>query len=336
MQTNNKKELFENLNSFIKKYYFNKLLKGIIYLFSTLIIFFILFSTLEYFSRFNVQSRTFLFLSYIFINFIIITRFVIVPILQLLKIGKIISYKKAAQIIGSHFSEIDDKLINIIQLGEMSKLENDLIKSSIEQKISLIKPINFSTAINLSENKKHAKWIVIPLIIISLLYISGKEYILTESSARIVKHNTFFEPEAPFKYVFKNSFHVIQYDNWVLDLEVIGREIPNSIYLVNDNSSFKLNEYKPNNYNFLFKSINQDLNFYLSAGGYKSKLYTIKVLKMPKVVDFSIKLNYPEYTKIPNNTIENNGDLIIPEGTTINWEIHLQKWKNLNKQLTIY
>ncbi len=324
MQTNNKKELFDNLNGFIKKYYFNKLLKGTIYLFSTLIIFFILFSTLEYFSRFNVQSRTFLFWSYLFINFIIITRFVIVPILQLLKIGKIISYKNAAQIIGSHFSEIDDKLINIIQLGEMSKSENDLINSSINQKISLIKPINFSAAISFSENKKYAKWIIIPLIIVALLYVSGKKHVLTESSARIVKHNTLFEPEAPFKYLFKNSFNVIQYEDWILNFEIVGREIPSSIYLMSGNSSFKLNEYKPNNYNFVFKSINQDFDFYLSAGGYKSKLYTVKVLKMPKVIDLSIKLDYPKYTKIPNNTIKNNGDLIIPEGTTVSWDVYLQ------------
>ena len=50
MDKSNTHELFEKLNSFIKKYYFNQLIKGGIYVFSILIIFFLFFAIIEYFS----------------------------------------------------------------------------------------------------------------------------------------------------------------------------------------------------------------------------------------------------------------------------------------------
>ena len=116
MTNNRKSELLDKLNSFINKYYLNKLVKGCIYFFSVLFVFFLLFSFLEYFARFNVINRTFLFWGYISISAIIIIYFIVYPTLQLLKIGKIISHKEAAKIIGVHFPEIDDKLLNVIEL----------------------------------------------------------------------------------------------------------------------------------------------------------------------------------------------------------------------------
>ena len=59
------KELFSKLNKFITKYYLNKLIEGVIYFFSILFIFFIAFSILEHFGKLGVNSRTFLFWSYI-------------------------------------------------------------------------------------------------------------------------------------------------------------------------------------------------------------------------------------------------------------------------------
>ena len=99
----------------------------------------------------------------------------------------------------------------------MSASENALINASIQQKINDIKPISFGSAINYSDNKKYTKWILIPIAIILLFIISGKQYILTESSARILKHNTFFEPKAPFQYLILNpKLEVIQFEDYKL------------------------------------------------------------------------------------------------------------------------
>ena len=73
--------------------------------------------------------------------------------LKLFKFRKGIKYSDASKIIGSHFKEIDDKLINVLELAEMNQ-NNDLINASIEQKTLKISPIPILNAINFKTNIK--------------------------------------------------------------------------------------------------------------------------------------------------------------------------------------
>ena len=166
------KIIFEQLNSFIKKYYYNQLIKGSIYVVAILLIFFILLTSIEYFFAFGVLGRTILFWTYIIINIIVFIKLIIIPILNIFKIGNRINYKVAAKIIGNHFTEIDDKLLNLLELSEISDEENHLILASINQKIKKISPITFKNAIDFTLNKKYLKWAFIPIFILILFFIS--------------------------------------------------------------------------------------------------------------------------------------------------------------------
>ena len=168
MVNQNKNILFNKLNDFIIKYYQNQLIRGGIYVGSISIIFFLLFTIIEYFSGFGVGGRTILFWTYILVNFIVFIKLILIPILNLCKIGNTLNYKEAAKIIGNHFSEIDDQLLNILELSEISKQDTALINASINQKTKIVSRINFKNAIDFSVNKKHLKWILIPLSIILL------------------------------------------------------------------------------------------------------------------------------------------------------------------------
>ena len=85
---------------------------------------------------------------------ITLTNYLVIPILKLNHFGKIISYEEAAHIIGKHFSNISDKLINTLQLQQQtgSILSIDLLHASINQKMEELKLIPFSSAINLTRN----------------------------------------------------------------------------------------------------------------------------------------------------------------------------------------
>ena len=143
----NKKNIYQKLDKFIKKYYLNQLIRGGIISLLSLLILLIVFSVFEYYINFNVVFRTFLFWAYILINLFTIAFFIIILLLKLFKFSKVIKYSDAAKIIGSHFKEIDDKLINVLELAEMNQ-NNDLINASIEQKTLKISPIPILNAIN--------------------------------------------------------------------------------------------------------------------------------------------------------------------------------------------
>ena len=329
MNKNNNHKLFKKLNSFIKKYYVNQLIRGGIYVVSILVIFFLFFAIIEYFSSFGVGGRTFLFWTYLLLNLIVFGKLILIPLLHLFKIGNTLDYKDASKIIGNHFSEIDDKLLNLLELDEISSAENDLITASIDQKAKKMSHFSFKNAIDFSLNKKHLKWIFAPLIIIFVFIISGKDYILTESSARIIKHNTFFEPKAPFEYIILNkSLSCEQFNDFVLQIKVTGNEIPKEIFISLGGNSFNLNQLEENCFEYRFSRVHSDVNFYLSGGGYISKKYTLKALMQPKVVNMDIIISHPKHTQKNKEKIKNIGDITVSEGSIVNWDIDLKNTDN--------
>tara|TARA_B100001142_G_scaffold323392_1_gene373373 strand:+ start:9473 stop:12835 length:3363 start_codon:yes stop_codon:yes gene_type:complete len=317
---NSKQHIFNKLNEFISKFYKNQLIRGGIYSVSVLIIFFIVFSVLEYFSQFDIIGRSVLFWSYLILNTYIIYKYVIIPLLNLNRYGKVLSMKNAAVIIGKHFKEIDDKLLNILELNNMSDSDNSLIEASINQKISSISGFPFTNVINFSENKKYGKWLVYPIIILFLFLITGNKHILTESSARIIKHNTFFEPKAPFNFIVnEDDLTVIMQEDFHLKLNVTGDMIPAMVSIEVDNNTFNLQKISSTEYEFVFNNVIADKTFCFSGNGYKSKHYTLRVLPKPTIINFNLFISPPTYTDLKEIKLTNIGDLNIPEGSKVNW-----------------
>src|SRR5690606_10581834 len=116
--------------------------------------------------------RRFLFWSFIAVELLLFIRFIIFPITKLLKLREGIGPEEASKIIGNHFPEVNDKLLNLLQLNKSTQ-ESELLAASIDQKSLELTPIPFTNAIKLKENLKYLKYAAIPVflfILISLLW----------------------------------------------------------------------------------------------------------------------------------------------------------------------
>ncbi len=323
--------LIEKLDKFIRKFYLNKLFRGAIYFTSIALLCFILLNTLEYFFYLKPIWKTILLFSTIGFLLMLLTNTIIVPLSKYYKLGNRISHIQAAEIIGKHFVEVEDKLINILELHQLSSTELErinLIEASINQKIVEIKAVPFISAIDLSKNKKYLKYIYLPLSIIILLAIILPGFI-ESGSARLIQYDKQFEKPAPFKFILKNeSLRINQGDELTVEIKIEGEEIPQDVYLHLEESTYKLD--KKDNTNFYYKLDNLQVNsnFYFEASGYSSNNYIIEVIAKPTISALNIQLNFPSYLNRPNESLKNIGDFTIPEGTQIDWNIgteHLQK-----------
>ena len=322
--------LIEKLEEFISKYYKNLLIKGGIYFVSVFLLFFILFSTIEYLGQFNTSVRTLMFWSFSLLNAFVFWKWVLIPLKGLYRLGKSLSHYDAAKIIGKHFSSVEDKLINLLQLQELSSKDNDLVEASIEQKIKLLKPIPFSTAINLKANATYLKYAIVPIGILCLLFLSGNEDVVVDSSARILSFNTEFVPEAPFDFVIDNtSLEAVKGNDFLLEMHFSGKEIPkNSVIIINKNS-YEMRQTKTGHFSFLFKNTQKSQSFRFEANGFVSALSTLNVIPKPSVNNFSVSLTYPSYTNRKKEKKENIGNLQVPQGTRIKWSIIAQESENV-------
>ena len=325
-------QLLQQIDAFIRKFYFNTILRGAIFLIAWLFSVYLIIAVSEYLANFNITLRTILFYTFILLNIYLFCRLIAPALLAIFKLRKPMSREEAALIIGQQLPGVDDKLLNTLQLKNLasgSKSHLEIIEAGINQKISLLKPIGFNSAININENIKHIKWAAFPLLIILLIGIISPA-VLTESTKRLIKHNEYFEPIAPFKFIVENpQLSVLQGDDFKLLLKLEGNNLPDQVYIETSQNTFKLEKTNLTHFSYLFNNQQQNIRFKLRANGFTSRIYEIKVKTKPLLLHFDIALTYPHYLHKNAELINNAGDLTIPEGTVVKWLLHTQNTSKL-------
>lgn len=324
--------LLAKLDEFIRKYYTNRLIRGVLYSTGAVLAFFLVIAVMEYFGHFDIVFRTALFYLFVITNGYVLTKLIVIPLLHLNKMGTTITNEQASDIIGKHFSNVQDKLLNVLQLRQLSELQSpnhQLVFASINQKIKEFKPIPFTSAIDLRQNKKYLKYALVPLLLFFAV-LFGAPGIITESTERLIKHGTYFEKQAPFQFIIENKeLKTPQQEDFLLAVKMDGKEIPEQIFVNLNGSEYKLAKEGKTTFSFLFKNVQKNISFQLSADGFSSKEYQLIALPKPILLDFSLDLSYPEYLEKKDETLHNTGDLVIPAGTKVSWNFSTQHTKQM-------
>ena len=316
------KILVNKLNNFRKRYYLYQLLRGLLISLLLLIIVYIVISILEYYTYSSKDIRKIEFYG-IFLFFILTgTHFMLLPIIQLFKAYNKKDRKHINGIIVGHFSEIKDKLTNILELAESSKDEysNDLLLASINQKTDEIKIFNFNKAISFSQLKYVLIYFLASVFVVLGILVFEKP-ILKESNHRIINYQQAFQKPAPFTFIFEeDSINVTKGEGALLKVNCEGNNIPETVYVVIGNTNFLMNNKKNGNFEYKLEAVINSFDFYFTDLEYSSKKYYLKTLPKPAIQNFSITINPPNYTKINDQIVENIGDIKVPEGSKVHWK----------------
>lgn len=330
--TNNYQLLLQKLDEFTRKFYVNQLIRGAIYASALLLGAFLVIDVLEYYIYFSSPVRSVLFFGFLAGALFVLIRWIVLPAMHYFKLGKIISQEKAAAIIGSHFREVQDRLLNILQLKRQSSdlSDSSLIEASINQKIGELKPVPFASAINLRLNQKHLKYLVLPVLALSFILFASPD-LIKDSTLRLIHHNEYFERQSPFQFSVMNSkLQTIQYQDYELKMKVDGKVLPDEASININGFAYPLTKKSATEYVYTFVKPQKDASFYFSAAGFRSKDFSLKVLAKPIIVKFNTDLNFPAYLGKKNESLQNIGDITVPEGTRIDWHFISQNTSNIS------
>ncbi|MDR2408119.1 MAG: hypothetical protein LBE13_08415 [Bacteroidales bacterium] len=322
----NSELLISKLERFIRTYYKNIIIRGCIFFITISSFLFITLALFEYFAYANSILRAFLLYTFIATNTFIVCFYLIRPLLKIWGIGKRLSYEEAAKIIGKHFQQIDDKLLNALQLRKMSQQEQafnmELLLASVDEKIKQVKPFRFQAAINIRKNLKYVKYALIPVLIIIFVFV-WDYHVFTEPVNRIVNYNQYFEKPAPYRFIIENeNLTAFQNENFTLHIQVEGEVIPEELFIETGNATHKLQHNTKTTFSYEFKNLQRTTDFYLFTEEVKSHPYQLEVIPKPILINFSMQLEYPNYIGKPNEVIENRGDITVPQGTKITWKFN--------------
>lgn len=324
--------LLDKLDAFIKKYYFNKILRGILLSVSIYLAWYLIIVLAEYFGRFSSVFRTILFFITLISFISVFVRMILIPLLNLFKIGKSINYKQASKIIGNHFPEISDKLQNTLELKELATQNNDfndIIIASINQRIVKLTPIPFVSAIKLNKNIKYLKFLM-PLSLVTLMIFLLWPGIMTEATVRIINFNKHYIAPAPFSFsVLNDTMQVKKGEDFTVKVKAAGQYSPDRVIIRYSGNDFYMEKESADIFTYNFKNLNNDINFSIHALEVSSKQYKIDVLPGPVIIDFEIIVKAPPYTNIEEKKYRNSGDINIPVGSEVLWTFNTSNLNSL-------
>ena len=325
---NNYQLLIARLDAFIRKYYANKLIKGLLIFLAAAIAFYLLASLGEYYFYFPSWLRYTFLISFIGIGGFALIYLIMIPLLKMQKLGKVISHEYAALIIGTHFPDVQDKLLNVLQLkqGLHNTISKELIEASIEQKTKDLTPVHFQTAVNFATNKRYLPFVLPPLLI-SIFILFAAPNIFKESAERLLSPSEKFIPKAPFTFkILNKNLQVAQYEDIEIQLITEGKTIPENVLIKSNGQEIMMQkkERSPEQkgdfmFTHTFFKVSKNISFSFSAAGFESEKFTIKTLQKPVIKLFKVSVDYPDYTGRKDEVLDNIGDIIAPQGTTLRW-----------------
>ncbi len=325
--------LIQKLDAFTRKYYQNQIIRGALY-FTGITVAAILASVVfEYFGRFSTAVRTTIFFTLLVSFLLLFVRFIAIPALRLFRLGKIISHEEASLIIGTHFANVSDKLLNTLQLKKQAELDSgdtSLLIASINQRIESLKPVPFAAAINFNDNKKYLKYVLPPVILAALLLLIAPS-ILTEGTQRLITYNVEYVPEAPFSFdIINGDLEVPLNEDFELIVTSEGAYAPSEMGVIIDGKMFRLKSEGIGRFSYVFRKVRADIPFRLTADGFFAPGEVLKVLPTASIMNFEVAFKFPPYLGRTDESLSNTGNLRVPEGTIIAWSFQTQNAEGLN------
>ena len=316
--------LISKIERFIRKFYLNRLIQGALIGLILMIALFLIINGIEYFSWLPQKGRLALLLLFVFGTILIICFYFIIPIINLIRFRKKMSDEQAAVIIGKFFPEISDKLLNTIQLSNdlSQNADNELLEATIEQRTERLKPINFSDAVNLKENYKYLKIFGLAFIILSVLIFFVPDF-TKEPVQRIIYYSQEYSKPLPFSVKLSaTNLEAMQGKDVEFHIHVTGEQIPDAFYIKSNTGIRMMNRLNTNDFRFVFKNVNQNEEFFVEGGDYRSQMINLTIRPNPTMLYYEAKLTFPQYIHRKNETINGKTRIIVPQGTNVEFTFH--------------
>lgn len=317
--------LFEKTERFVRKYYFNRLIQGVLIGAALWIVFYLLVNTLEYFSWFSSNVRFALLILLLLGSGAVLVAYFIIPLVNLLRFRKKMSLEQAALLIGKFFPEVRDKLLNTFQLSNAAAETNqELLLATIEQRTQQLSPIRFSDAVDLKGNLRYL-YVFLALLVSLLLLMWLLPKFALQPAQRIINYEQEFEKPLPFTVVLsQDAIETVQGSDVTFSIHVEGSRIPDVFYVKSSLGQQAFSKTSVNDYSYTFKSLFHDISFQVVGGAYVSKPIAIVVHPTPALLSYRCLVNYPTYIHRAPESFEGKTRLMVPQGSRLQFSFFVR------------
>ncbi|MBO0359712.1 DUF4175 family protein [Hymenobacter sp. BT186] len=318
------REVLARLEAFKRKFYLSLLVRGALVAGALLLSLFLVLNTLEYFLYLPTWVRGGLLFGFLGLAVYAFMRWIWQPLAALTNLRRLLSDEQAAQRVGELFPDIQDKLLNALQLQDKAQ-GNALIAASLEQRAGQLSGFRFEEGIDIQKQTRPLwKYVAVPAGVIMLVLLVYPA-LFVQGTERLLNYRQKYTPPAPFAFVVENkNLTAFQGEDFKLDVRVEGEALPNEVSIVYGGRERRLTKERGNHFTYQFEQLQQGVEFQLTAATVTSEDYDLTLRQRPNLRDFKVQVTYPAYIGKPAETIQNTGNLTVPEGSTVRWQFATQ------------
>lgn len=291
------------------------------------LLFFPLFSLLEYFLYLSPAVKETILIGYSGTIAFLLGYFIVRPWWQLRNTKSLPQFETLSRRISGQVLSVDDKLINYLQLLALSLRgeNNRLISLSLGQKQEVIQRLDIPGKIQVSIPASVWKK-VLPLAAIGLLVFIGFFDFVKEGSTRLMQANKQFVPPAPFELKMASvPERIISTQSLIIKAEAKGPALPSQVYVKLGNRTIKMVREKGGTFSQKIDNLEAG-SFELSvfSGTISSEPAQLDVLPPGHIRNLKIRVIPPAYTGRQAMVQENEGNLDVVKGSQIQWELETE------------
>lgn len=309
-------KLKDRLDTFIRRYYLYRLLRGLIAWTGLSLFILTLLLTLESCGHFAANTRAIIFWSSLSLFMLWLFWFVVLPLGKMLRIVKGLNYRDAAEQLDRLEPGLKDRILNTLTLGSVASL-SDLAFAAIQQKVEDLDKYRFNLAIDWRSLRRFAWIAVAPLLLLLGLFSWEGEKIL-DSGRRLVNYNEEFVAPVPFKFIIDGTRHLLpRGDGLSIEIELKGNEIPAELLAVKGGLKILPSKLSSRKWLLELESVRESSEMYFEANGYQSERVEIEVFDVPEIGEIQLSYSPPSYTGLSETSTVLESFHRIPEGSRI-------------------
>ncbi len=242
------------------------------------------------------------------------------------------SLQEMALMVEGKFPQLANRLVATIQLWK-KKRENpegyslQLIDANALQAGRLSLPLNWKRIVERQLTKRLTR-LALGLGIGFILWVGLTPFPTLSTFNRLTHPGTRFQrPPQTIVEVKPGNARVLKSSDLLVEITARGK-IPHKAHLLwrREKGSWKEEELPgKGKFTYLFKDIEDSLQYQARAGDAQSPLYWIKVTELPKVLGLNYKYTYPSYTGLGTQEFADEGNIEALVGTAVDMRIRANK-----------
>ena len=311
--------LIGKIERFVRKFYVNRLIQGVLIGAALWIVFYLLMNALEYFSWFSPRVRFVLFLLLLAGSAAVLIFYFVIPLVNLFRFRKKMSLEQASLLIGRFFPEVQDKLLNTLQLSEASEANtsDELLMATIEQRTQQLAPLRFSDAVDLKGNLRYL-YLFLALLAALVALVVFLPRFAVQPTQRILNYDQEFEKPLPFSVSLSDeAVETVQGSDVRFSIHVEGTRIPDAFYVKSPSGQQIFEKISVNDYSYTFRNLFHDVTFQVVGGEYVSKPIIITVRPNPVLLSYQCRVSYPTYIHRSPEVFQGKTRIIVPQGSRV-------------------